>query len=417
MKKFTFHLLSLVHLPQSKEYLSCAFTQKNIKLSQMLTSLGHKVYFYGAKTTNKKYDLEEYVNSNNFIFVETHTAEDIARDWGTGDNRYEIGYNFYETDFKHDFSTARKPSTLKFYDVATRYINKVKKDDDFLLNSMGHYFKPVMDSVGLYLSCESGIGYRGSVNQKNHFRCFESDYIRNFTLGSENPLKDVNGNNYDITIGNYFDPNDFEYSEKKDNYYLYIGRMISRKGVEVAVKACNILEKKLIIAGQGAYVDSNGHLISNNEFNISPGTWEYVGFSDVEKRKKLMSKALATFVPTLYNEPFGGVNVESRLSGTPVLTSDFGCFNGAVENGLDGYRCCTLDDFVWGAKNCSKLDLALVRSRAERYLMDNIKWEYQKWFENLYQLYLSAVDTKAKGWHFINEEEPEFRKNLYYNKK
>ena len=36
---FTFHLLGLPHLPTSKHYASCAFTQKNIKLCKMLADL------------------------------------------------------------------------------------------------------------------------------------------------------------------------------------------------------------------------------------------------------------------------------------------------------------------------------------------------------------------------------------------
>jgi glycosyltransferase involved in cell wall biosynthesis len=415
MKPFTLHLLGLVHLPSSMEYLSCAFTWKNLKLAKMLTSLGHRVYFYGAHPKEKKYDVETYVDSDNLIFVETHTVEDIGRDYGSGDNRYEVLYPWPETDFRHDFDADRKPSTLQYYGRAIEHINKVKKNDDFLLNTMGYYFKPVADATGLFLNLESGIGYRGSYSAPNHFRCFESDYIRNFSVGSENPGQDINGNFYDVTIGNYFDPNDFEYSAEKEDYYLYIGRMISRKGVEVATKASNILGAKLIIAGQGAHVDERGHLISD-DFDIEAGTWTYVGFANAEKRKRLMSKAIATYVPTLYNEPFGGVSIESRLSGTPVLTTDFGVFPGTTENGLDGFRCSTLDDFCWGAKNCGKLDHALIRRRAEKYLMDNIKWDYQKWLEDLYHLYLSAYVPGEPGWGYVSKEEPEFRKNLFYNK-
>jgi len=411
MKPFRFHLLSLVHLPQSKEYLSCAFSQKNRKLAKMLTTLGHEVFFYGSNHS----DVEEYCNSDKLHFVQTHTVEDIARDWGDGDNRYEIGYNFRESEFRHDFNTDRKPSTLQFYAVAIEHINRIKKDDDFLLNSMGYYFKPVSDGVRLFLDCESGAGYRGSICAPNHFRCFESAFLRDFAYGSENPGEDINGNWYDRVIPNYFAPEDFEYSEEKDDYYLYIGRIITRKGIEVAVKTCQALGKKLIIAGQGAHVDEKGYLVSD-DCNIAPATWEYVGFADVEKRKKLMSKAIAVFVPTIYQGPFEGVNIEARLSGSPVLTTNFAVFSSIVENGVDGYRCDMLDDFVWAAKKCVTLDKSIIRKRAERYLMDSVKWDYQQWFEDLHHLYLSTLNQGGKGWGYISKEEPEFRKNLFYNR-
>jgi glycosyltransferase involved in cell wall biosynthesis len=402
-KRFRFHLLSLVHLPQSKKYMSCAFTQKNRKLAKMLTSIGHEVFFYGSEGS----DVEEYCNSDKLHFVQTHTLEDIARDYGNGDNRFEIGYDWTNTDYKHDFSSERKPSTLQFYNKAISHINEIKKDDDFLLNSMGYYYKPVEDEVKLFLSCESGIGYRGSYS--GHYRAFESSFIQNFTYGSEHPFEDVNGSYYDRVIPNYFDPNDFEYSDKKEDYYLFIGRMIQRKGILTAVKACNAIGKKLIIVGQGASVRENGHLIPNDnpDFDLEPGTWEYFGYANVEQRKKLMANAIATFTPTEYQEIFGGTHVESMLSGTPPITTNFGVFPGTlpdVVNGKVGFRCNTLADFVDAAEKAKDVNHAEVRAYGERYLMDNVKWDFEKWFQDLYHVYLSAHVEGEKGWHFLPEK-------------
>lgn len=407
--KFRFHLVSLVHLPQSKTYMSCAFTQKNRKLAKMLTGLGHEVFFYGSEGS----DVEEYCNSDNLHFVQTHMLSEIAEAWGDGDNRFEIGYDWRNTDFKHDFSSERKPITLKFYQRVTDYINNHKKDDDFFLNSMGYYYRPIQDKVGLFLSVESGIGYRGSMKPSDtfqNFRAFESAFIQNYTYGSENPFKDINGSYYDRVIPNYFDPDDFEFQDKKGDYYFFIGRMIKRKGIITAAKACEALGAKLIIAGQGASVRSNGHLIPNTDpdFDLPPSTWEYVGFVDVPARKKLMAGAIATFTPTEYQEIFGGTHIESMLHGTPPITTNFGVFPGTIPDVINGklaFRCNTLNDFVQAAKNAKKVNHKQVRKYAERYLMDNVALDYNQFFEDLYHVYLSAKypDTE-KGWHWLPDK-------------
>lgn len=395
--KFRFHLVSIPHLPQSKEYLSCAFTQKNRKLAKMLTDLGHEVIFYGSEGS----DVEEYCNSENLIFVQTHTLKDIRDSYGEGDNRFEVGYNWKEQDFKHDLNKPEKTAvTKKFNESVIAHINRSKHEDDFLLLTQGKYHKEIADAVGLSLTCEPGIGYRGSWCK---YRAFESSYIMNFTYGSEHPYQSMNGNYYDRVIPNYFDENEIEYRDVKENYYLYIGRMIRRKGIVTAYKACNEAGVKLVIAGQGGMVRADGSLVAtdDSDFVIPKGNWEYVGYADVNMRKRLMAEASAVFVPTEYLEPFAGVHVEAMLSGTPVITTNFGVFPGTVIDGVNGYKCNTLNDFYQAIKLTGQLDPKTIRNSAEQYLMQNVALQFERWFKDLYQLYLSANIEGVKGWHFI----------------
>lgn len=396
-RKFRFHLISLAHLPQNREMMACAFTQKARKLSAMLTSLGHEVFFYGSEGS----DVEEYANCH---LVQTHTLKDIAQDYGDGDNRFCIGYDYKNGEFRHDFNKERKPSTLKFYDTCIQEIARRKRPSDFLLLMQGSYHNPVRDKAGLYLNCEPGIGYRGS--DRGNYRAFESSYIQNFTYGSEDPYASRNGSYYDRVIPNYFDPDDFVFGEAPEDFYLYIGRMIARKGIETAAKACNVLGKKLIIVGQGAHVDKNGYLVPNDnpDFHLPPGTWEYQGFADVEKRKYLMSHALATFVPTIYLEPFAGTHVESMISGCPPVTTNFGVFPETIPNvlnGIVGFRCNTLNDFVKAAHQAQYVDRRVVHEYGKKFLMNSVKWDFQEWFDDLYDVWESTQDVDRKGWHRI----------------
>lgn len=405
MKQFTFHLVTLAHLPQHAKFMSCAFTQKNRKLAKMLTSLGHIVYFYGSEGS----DIEQYCQSDNLRYIPVHSLASIRKDYGDGynlDSMPSIGYDWKNSDFRHDFNSDKKPSTLLFYKGCIEKINAFKRPDHFLLLTQGSYHNTISEAVNLFLTCEPGIGYRGSV--KGRFRAFESSYIQNFTYGSEAPYQSINGSYYDRVIPNYFDPADIQYNAVKEDYYLFIGRMIKRKGILTAALACNAIGKKLIIAGQGAHVDSRGHLVPNEDpdFDLEPGTWEYVGYADVEKRKKLMAEAIATFTPTEYLECFAGTHVESMLSGTPPITTNFAVFPETIPNhlnGIAGFRCNTLQDFVAAAFCADRMpqpNRATMIKYANRFLMESVKFEFQKWFEDLYQVYLST-DGVTPGWHFL----------------
>lgn len=380
-RKYRFHLLGLVHLPVSETYMSCAFTQKIVKLAKMLLSLGHEVILYGCEGSDAPCT----------EFVQTHAISDIRQEWGDGDNRFQIGYDWSREGYRHDFNKPRTATTIAYYDAAANAINERKRDDDFLLITQGRYQEPVDRAVNLFLTCEPGIGYRGSYSR---WRAFESAYLMNFTFGSEHPGKSIDGAYYWRVIPNYFEEKDFPFHGKKHDYFFFIGRMITRKGVWTAINTTGSIGAKLVLAGQ-----------ESDEINVRnlPPHCEFVGHVDPEERARLMGRARAVFVPTIYLEAFGGVNIEAQLCGTPAITTNFGVFPETVVQGVTGFRCDTMADFVQAARSVKSLSPQKIRRHANRYLTRNVKWEFQKWWDDLYQVYLSARDPewKGRGWSYV----------------
>jgi glycosyltransferase involved in cell wall biosynthesis len=184
-----------------------------------------------------------------------------------------------------------------------------------------------------------------------------------------------------------------------------MGRMIPRKGVHIAISTCESIKKKIILCGQGGKLQPDGTLKCNGfEIKASP-LWEYRGFASIEARKKLMAEAIAVICPTTYIEPFCGVHVEAMLAGTPVITTDFGVFPSTVINGVNGYRCNTLQEFVDAAKVVTNLDHAKVRATAEKFLTPNVAPLYQRWFDDLHAAWEAYTDKSKAGWHRLRADD------------
>ncbi len=363
-----FHLLGLAHIPTNKEYSACAYTQKVYKLAHMLKSLGHTVFFYGGEGSDVECD----------EFIQVVSNDTRIQTYGDYDWRKEF--------FKHD---PKDLAHTAFNNNAISEINKRKEPKDFLLVPMGNYQKSISDSTGL-MTVESGIGYSGIFSK---FKVFESYAWMHYLYGV---LNKGDGDWYDSVIPNYYDPNDFKFQEEKEDYLLFVGRLIHRKGVDVAIQVANMLGKKLKIAGQGGPDNpSEGIYLSDKPYV------EYLGTVGPEERSELMGKAKAVFVPTYYIEPFGGVAVEAQMCGTPVVTTDWGAFTETVNHGVTGYRCRSMEQFTWAINNIDTIKPEDCREWAvSNYSMDRIAKMYDEYFHQLHNLW-------EGGWYQPNNDRSE----------
>jgi glycosyltransferase involved in cell wall biosynthesis len=191
---------------------------------------------------------------------------------------------------------------------------------------------------------------------------------------------------YDQVIPNYFDLDDFLYEpEKKEDYYLFLGRVYEGKGAHLAIEITREIGAKLVMAGQNN--------LAAMGYKETPEHVEFVGYADVAKRKKLMAHAKAAFVPSLYTEPFGGVQIEMLLSGTPTITTDWGSFSENNIHGLTGYRCRTWDQFIWAAKNVDKIKPENCRAFGENFSLEKVAPMYEEYFQMVYDVHA------GKGWY------------------
>jgi len=375
MKKLRFHLLGLAHLPTHRNNSACAYTQKIVKLAKIIQKYGHTLYFYGVEGS------EVACNES----VQVSSLDILKQVYGNYDQSKEF--------FKHD------PEDLAhrtFNQNAISAINERKQEQDILLCPMGNYDKPIADAVGL-LTVESGIGYTGVFSAH---RIFESYAWMHYIYGL---LRQDDGSWYDAVIPNYFEAEDFLFQPDKKDYLLYFGRIISRKGVQVASDIAKATDNQLFIVGQGALDNPGEGLALGSEKHI-----QYFPAVGPEERSELLGNAKAVLMPTYYLEPFGGVNVEAQLCGTPVITSDWGAFPETVLHGITGYRCRVFEEFCWAVKNIQNIKPEDCRDWAvKNFSLERVGRMYEEYFQRVHHLF-------DKGWYQPNNQRKELEWLIRY---
>ena len=340
-----------------------------------MTARGHTVYHYGHKDSEVQCTEHIPVTFN----------EDLEKAYG----KYDWRKNFFQhntCDHAHQIFNQRA-----IVEVGVR-----KQPNDFLLCFWGYAHKPIMDAHPELIAVEPGIGCTNEPCTKQSI--FESHAVMNEVYG----MYKKHPHWYDAVIPNYFDPEDFEYNDKPKDYFLFVGRVIDSKGIGIAIEVTKRLGVRLIVAGQGSV---------ESILSPVPPHVEHVGYVEPKQRADLMKNAKALLAPTHFNEPFGGVTIEALFCGTPTITTDWGGFAENNLHGVTGYRCRTMEQFMWACKNIDRISRRACREWAmKNFSLDRVTLMYEEYFQTLVKIH-----DGSGGFYAENPERRELDwLNRYY---
>ena len=358
-----FHCLAIQNTVTSKDYVACAFSQKVLKFCAMMTRRGHTVIHYGHE--------DSQVECTEHVTV-------ISRD--------KFNETYGNFDYKKNILRfdPKSEASKEFEQNAIREVNARKQPGDWLLAFWGDGHKSICDGAGFGMKvCEPGIGY--PFGYFAEYKIFESFAVYH-SYTANNRL--VNMSCFccvwkkEIVIPNYYDPQDFVHKvvpmNKRGNYFLFVGRVIKPKGIDMAIRLTQFLGIPLKVAGQGAEAG-----LQDIGMWPPPPHVELLGYIHTEERKNLMANAKAVVCLSNYVEPFCGTHVEAMFSGTPVITSNWGAFVEYNIHGVTGFRCRTFEEMVDAAKKVHTIDPNACRSWAvKNFSMDRVAKQYEDFFNS-----------------------------------
>jgi glycosyltransferase involved in cell wall biosynthesis len=117
---------------------------------------------------------------------------------------------------------------------------------------------------------------------------------------------------------NFINPDQFNYHFSKEDYFIYLGRIVKEKGIETLLKAAVANTRfKLKIIGDGP-------LRSELQQKYHRDNIQFLGYLNREKTEFLLGRAKFMVLPAEWYENNPLSIIESLTVGTPVLGADIG---------------------------------------------------------------------------------------------
>src|SRR3990172_7111403 len=171
-----------------------------------------------------------------------------------------------------------------------------------------------------------------------------------------------------FVIENAIQIKESENLEKNPLQFVYVGRLVFYKNIQVVLKAINIVKKSFpkvsfILVGRGTYRNNLEEIVRNLELEDNV---EFKGHVSEDEKIKLLATSQAVIFPSLF-EGFGLVILESFMQKKPVLVSNVRPMTDIVEDKKTGLVLPINDEKAW--------------AEAIEHILENLQ-EAQKMGEN-----------------------------------
>jgi glycosyltransferase involved in cell wall biosynthesis len=193
--------------------------------------------------------------------------------------------------------------------------------------------------------------------------------------------------NYIDNIYNGINIDDFTFNKKPENYLVWLGRIHHGKGLWNAINAAKKSKQKLIIAGNVTCEDDEKYFQSVKPM-IDGKQVKYIGEISSKKKNELLGGAKAVLFPSIWEEPFGLVMIESMACGTPVIGFNKGSVSEVIKNGKTGFVVKDDKEMIEAIENIDKINRAECQNHIENnFTIEKMVDGYEKVYNKVINSY------------------------------
>lgn len=220
------------------------------------------------------------------------------------------------------------------------------------------------------------------------------EYVDKFICPSKFYMKKLNEFGIDknklVYVPNFIDESEYKYDTQEENYFLYVGRLIEEKGIDMLIEAMkNVAESTLVIVGTGPLEEEIHEKINN--YNIK--NIKMMGFLNKEKVRELLYKCRFVVIPSIWYENCPMAVLEAMACGKPVIGSNLGGIPELVINNINGliFKNNSITDLAdkINALNGNK-DMRMQMGKMGREMIENI-YNKEKHVEKIKEIYKEVL--------------------------
>jgi hypothetical protein len=352
------HLLGVAHTIPHEDYLVCAFTAKVLLFPEVIQRFGWYVV--------------EYSNEGSASQAREHVVI-LTNDRLQALSKRKSREEPLDTDVDN------KELQEEFQRILVEKIRSRAKPGDIVC----HVWGPNMEVFAALPKChhvELNVGYTASPGLP--FRIYESSAWMHWHYGKAG---EEDGNNYKWVIPSSIDTDMWAFRAEPDDYAIFLGRVTARKGIDTLVEiAQRMPELPIHVYGPG----DPSHWAQK-----APANLVFKGPVFGDEKVAVVQRARCMLMPTVFIEPFGNSGIEAQLCGVPLIGIGFGAFQETVLDGVTGYRCHTLTDWVEAIKLSWSLDRQQIAALARSKYSKEVVGKQYDWA--LRQL----EDLSGRGWY------------------